>query len=233
MEVIVPLLQRREEIIERLDRAETGRPGEFFQVGIESGGLVDDEGLVRSEGRINPGLEAGLPDALMRLQRVCRVIRRADDRDLVGRQNVVHAHGREFRIGRFPDLFRRGGIDDGLDPKVALQLEMRPVVERVAQRRGHGGAPRGMLFPRRGVAGAQALGHAVRAQGAPLVVVAAEPDLAQVGEPVVVGDLRRRQVTVVIVDRLRLRVGVVEIAGGGGLQEKVVVNKWLHRSSGV
>src|SRR5947209_17324568 len=49
-------------------------------------------------------------------------------------------------------------------------------VERIAQRGGHGARPRQEFFVGRGVAGAIALGHAVRLHGAPFVVVAFEPD---------------------------------------------------------
>ena len=44
-------------------------------------------------------------------------------------------------------------------------------------------------------------------------MVAAKPDFREVGEAVVVRDLGGRQMAVVIIDRLGLRVGVVELAG--------------------
>ena len=147
VKVVMTLFQRRQKIVEGFDRTQAGRARQLLQVGIERRRLVDQECLVRPEGRVNPCVDAGLSDAFMGFERVSRVVGRADDRDLVGRKDVVDAHRREFRIRLLPDFLRGRGIDDGLDPKVALQLEMRPMVERIAQRVRHGRTPRRMFFP--------------------------------------------------------------------------------------
>jgi hypothetical protein len=90
---------------------------------------------------------------------------------------------------------------------------MRPVIERIAQRVRHGGGPGLKLCERLGVAGAELFRHAVGAHRAPLVVIALEPDLEQVAELAVLGDVARREVIVVIQNRLGL--GELMIQTGG------------------
>jgi len=103
------------------------------------------------------------------------------------------------------------------------------VVERIAEGVREGPHPGVKLLPRAGVAGAEALGHAVRPHRPPLVVVAANPDVRQVPELMIRGDLRLRHMAVVVVDRLPLGIPVVELPGRVGLQQEVVVDEGLHR----
>ena len=102
------------------------------------------------------------------------------------------------------------------------------MVKRVAQRVRHGRAPGVEFLARGGVAGDEALRDAVGAERAPFVVIAPEPDLGEVGEAVVVGDLRGRQMAVVIVDRFVFRERVVKLAGSWGGKQEVVVDECGH-----
>ena len=76
--------------------------------------------------------EARRADLFMVLERVRRVVRRADEGDLVGAEDVVHPEGGQPRVRPLPDRVGRGGADQLPDPEVALQLEVGPVVQRVA-----------------------------------------------------------------------------------------------------
>src|SRR5688500_6587969 len=69
-----------------------------------------------------------------------------------------------------------------------FQLQVGPVPERIAQRVRHRAGPRFELLPSARLAGDEPLGHAVGPHGAPLVVVAVEPELADAGEAMVLGD---------------------------------------------
>ena len=60
-------------------------------------------------------------------------------------------------------------------------------------------------------------------------MVTPQPDLSEVGEAVVVGDLRGRQVAVVVEDRFGFGETVIQVAGRVGLQEKVVVDEGFHQ----
>ena len=122
---------------------------------------------------------------------------------LVRRQTLVCA---------LPDPGRRGLVEQIVDAEVPRQLQVRPVIERIAQAARHRRCPRQELLVRIRVAGAVPLGDAVGPHRPPLVVIALEPDLEEVGEPAVLGDVLRRQVAVVVDDRLVRRVGLVEPA---------------------
>ena len=188
---------------------------------------MHQESFVRPEGRINPRRQPRFPDPHMRLQGICGVICRADDRDPIRRENIMDAHRRELRISLLPNFLRRTRIDRGLETEVTLQLKMRPMIQRIAQGVWHGRTPSLMLFPRRGVTRTKALGHAICPQRPPFIVISPEPDFAEISKLMVVGNLRRRQVTVVIVNRFSGGVGVIQCARRIRLQEKVVVNEGL------
>ena len=101
------------------------------------------------------------------------------------------------------------------------------MIQRIAQGVWHGRTPSLMLFPRRGVTRTKSLGHAIRPQRPPFIVISHEPDFAEISKLMIVGNLRRRQVTVVIVNRFSGRIGVIQFARRVRLQEKVVVNEGL------
>ena len=102
------------------------------------------------------------------------------------------------------------------------------MIKRVAQEMRNRGAPGVELLARRGIAGANALRHAIRTHGAPFVVISPQPDFRKISEAVILGDESGRQVAVVVEDRLPFRVTVVEIARDGAMEQKVVVNEILH-----
>src|SRR5262249_20260867 len=56
-----------------------------------------------------------------------------------------------------------------------------------------------------------------------------EPDLEQIVEPAIVGDVARRQVAVVVDDRLPRRMPLVQLARRSGLKQKILVKKFRHR----
>ena len=167
----------------------------------------------------------------VRLQVVDGIVGAADHLHVVLREQPLR---RELRLRQpavavFVDLL--GGVRPEQLARHAereLQLQVRPVVERVAQGLRHRRRPRRELVPVGRVAGDVALGHARRPHRAPLVVVALQPDLGDRPPLVVVGDLMRRQVAVVVDDRLRPRVLLVEIDRDLAVEEEIVVEEALH-----
>ena len=168
------------------------------------------------------------------------MVREVVDR-VVGR--AAHAHPRaqhqspgreshlpELRVARFPERVRGLDADRCVDGEVAAQLKVAPVVEGVADaQRQHRAKAAELLLIRR-AAGDEVLGNARGAHKAPFIVVAAEPELGHVAEPPVLRDLRRWQVAMVVDDRLRRRVLVVELARGRRLEQKILVHERLgHR----
>ena len=162
------------------------------------------------------------------LQAVGRVIGRAQRDDLEPLENALRAQLRRGQLlaGFLPDPRRALLVQQLINAEVALQLQVGPVVQRVAQRVRHGGRPGLEFLERLGRAGAIALRHPVGAHRPPLVVVPLQPDLEQVLELPVLRDVPRRQVAMIIKDRLRLRELVIEPRRRPGVQEKVFVNEF-------
>lgn len=72
----------------------------------------------------------------------------------------------------------------------------------IAQSLRHRGRPGIKFLSIPGVTGDQLLGYPAPAQRPPLVVIALQPDLNEVGKTVVAGDVRRRQIAVIVEDGL-------------------------------
>ena len=96
-------------------------------------------------------------------QVVHRIIGGADDFDLKSFQDTLRGQRRRGQPGVrfFPDPRGGGFVQQFVDAEVALQLEMGPMVERIAQCLWHGGGPSLELGERIGAAGAEFLGHTV------------------------------------------------------------------------
>ena len=104
---------------------------------------------------------------------------------------------------------------------------MRPVVQRVAQRMGHRRGKRKKLFLWITVASHKALVHSIGPHRPPLVVVVIDPHIKQVSKLAVVRNVCRRQVVVVVDDRLIRSEAVIELNRCLVGQNKIVVNEVL------
>lgn len=94
---------------------------------------------------------------------------------------------------------------------------MGPVKERVADRVWNGRGPGVKLLAVAGVAGTQALSHTVGAHRTPFIVVTLQPDVIQVFETVIFGNLLRRQVAVVVENRLVFGIVMIQTASKFGI----------------
>ena len=226
------LVEGGEEVIKGGD-AVAGCPFQALEPDVVRFRPVDSHRLVGPEGRIHAGLQPHLLNSLVIRERGGRIVRRAHDRNVIAGKDVMHAQRGQARVRPLPDFVRRRGADQGIDPKIALQLEVRPMVQGIAQGPWDGRAPGVELLPGRGVPRAQPLGNPVRPHGPPLVVIAPEPDLREVGEAVVFSDQPRREVAVVIKDGLLLCVPVVKLPRGRAVEQEIVVDEGLHGRSGM
>ena len=160
----------------------------------------------------------------MVFQRIDRVVRRADQHDLHLPHDAAARHvvaGQQC-VALLPDSLRRLGIEQPVaDTKRPFEFQVGPVIQRIAERFGHNLGPLLELLPVAGVAGAIAFRHAGRAHRPPFVMIAVEPDLRQVGEAVVLGNLPRRQVAVVVDDRQITGELVIKLDRAVVLQKKV------------
>ena len=226
VEEIVALL---EGVHERLVTAYAGC-AHGFQAGhpsVERLGQVDVERLVGTEGREDLGGQRRRGHGLVRGEIVGRIVGGADGPHFELGEDAVGAEliGLEQLAGAVPDALRAGFVQQLVDAEVALQLQVRPVVERIAQSVGNGARPGAELLLGRDVAGAIGLVDAVGAHGAPFIVIALQPDFEEVPEAAVRGHVLRRQVAMVIQNGLVLGVLVVQAARGLRGEQEIFVDE--------
>src|SRR5205807_4431439 len=88
-------------------------------------------------------------------------------------------------IRALPDGWGSIGIKKVVNIKIAFELEMGPMEERVAQSVGNGGRPSHEFLVGRSVARAEPFGYAVGPHCPPFIVVSLKPNIDQVGKTAV------------------------------------------------
>jgi hypothetical protein len=206
---------------------DAGGRAELIEVRIPHLGVGQVVGLVGAEGGVDGGVGVRrlVTQRLVVFQRVGRVVGGADEGHIEPLQDRGHVHLGDLPIGLVPDLLRGVFIERLVDVEVPLQLQRRPVVERIAQGVRDRPRPGHELVIRLGIAGAELLVHPVGAHGPPLVVVACQPEVIQVVKGAVGGQVLGGQVAVVVVDGHRLGVVVVELARHIAGQQEVIVDE--------
>ena len=116
--------------------------------------------------------------------------------------------------------------------KVALKLQVAPLKDGVANAATQGLGPLLELLASRGVASDKTLVDAVGAHQAPLVVVAAQPNLGDVLETLVLPNLLGRNVAVIVDDGHALGKVVEQLLTGLGAQQEIlIVHKVFHQTA--
>ena len=162
---------------------------------------------------------------------VDRIIGAADDAHVELPQETLRGEvvSRQLGVAVVEDLARRLGPQQlAGEAERKSELEVRPVVEGIAQRVRNRLGPGLELLPVGRLAGDRPLGDAVGAHRPPLVVVTVEPDLRQRPEPVIVGHLLRREMTVVVEDRLSGGDAVIELGRDRRVEQEVLVQERFH-----
>jgi hypothetical protein len=210
MEEIVALFERVEEARQGGDVG-VGDCAEAVHPGIPHCGVIDTQRLVGAIGGVDFGLEGGVLQLDVPGEVVGGIVGGAQRLDLEFLEDAPYAQGVGGKqgIGLVPNGLRGGFFEIVLDSEVAHEFEMGPVKEGIAERVGDGVGPGLEFFERGGVTCAIALGDAVGAHGPPLVMIALEPDLEQIGELAVFGEILGREMIVVVQNGLVLGVGVV------------------------
>ena len=116
-------------------------------------------------------------------------------------------------------------VEQAVDIEVALQFEMSPVIERIAQGVRNGARPCQEFLFGGSRSGAEGFGHSIGTHGTPFVMITLQPDFKQVAKATVAADIGWGQMGVVIDDRLRFRILMIESFRGCGMQQKIVVNE--------
>ena len=206
-------------------------------------GLVDVDCLIGAEGRSHGELDGGVfLDLLVPVQIIDGVIGGADeghvgllDQAADGQLGIVL----QLVVAQVPDFLSGIAVQHALVAKEHMQLEVGPVVHRVAD--GHGQSLCKLLEALAVglITGDVLLGHTVGTHHAPLVVVAkvaavrvaaAQPYLSDVLKAAVLVDLTGRDVAVVVADRHIRSVVVVQMLSSGRLEHEFLIHKCFHGS---
>ena len=227
METVVTFLQGVEKI-GKLGYIHVRRRTEFVSPLVESFRILRLESPVWAEGRKYPGGEAGGGNLLMVLQRIGGVVGGANYPDVELFQDSVGGTVRleQPTIGFLPR--RLGGrlVQQRIDLEVSFELQMSPVIQRIAQGVGNRPRPGHELFVGRGATGAKALGLAIGPHRPPFVVIPFQPDLKQIGESPVFRNFFGGKMAVVVKDRLLLRILVIQTPGGFAVEKKMVSDEY-------
>ena len=228
-EVVQPLLEGSFHVVQGADV----HPGCGAQLLKVDRGLVifHVEDFVRPEGGQHLGCEVFvLRQQLVVLQVVGGVVGGAQGPDLAGgNQGAGRALGAlQDAVGLVPNGGGAGGVQQLLNAEKAQQLQVGPVVDGVAHQGGHNGGEALEFLLEGGLAGDVLLGHAAGAHHPPLVVVAGQPGLANVGELLVLVNLLGIQVAVVVEDGHALGILMIEPAGRLAVEQKVIGDECFH-----
>ena len=131
----------------------------------------------------------------------------------------------QLRVRLLPNAFAARFVQQLVDSEIALQLQVRPMVERIAQRVGHGARPRQKFLLGRPGSGAVLFADPIGPHGAPFVVVALQPDFEKILEAAVLGYLPRRQMAMIVEDGFVLGIFVIQPLRGLAAEEKIVMDE--------
>ena len=212
-----------------------GNLGEMLAVVGELLATLDAQGGIGAHGGNDLNVKTVVGgNLLVPLKAVGGVVGSADHAD-VGLFDQVAAGKAglsELGVGKVPDLLSGFAVQDALVAKVTLKLQVAPLKDGVAHATAQGLGPLLELLASRCIAGNEALVDAVGTHQAPLVVVAAQPNLGDVFKTLVVPDLLGRNVAVVVNDGHTLGKVVEQLlAGFGAQQEILIVHEVFHQTT--
>ena len=136
---------------------------------------IDQKRLVRTEGRQDLSRKPSRCDGVMVVKWVGGIIGGADDAHIEFFQQPMNGkiRLRDLRIGPLPNLVCCGGRQHEVDAKIALQLDVGPVVDRIAKGVGHGLCPCLEFLARSGCPSDQFFGDSIGTHEPPFVVIPA------------------------------------------------------------
>ena len=186
----------------------SGRFAQLFQI-VCVIRLFQVHGLVRSPCGKHLYLKALiLRDLLMPSQIIGRVIRGTHQRHAGLTDQIADTHAvlMKLLIAEIPDFLRSLTVQHTGIAEKALQLQMAPVKERIADSELQRFRPLLKLLPVRRVSGDIVLLHTVGTHGTPFIMVPSQPYLCDVVKLSVLRDLLRIDVTVIVQNRHIFRI---------------------------
>ena len=185
--------------------------------------------VVRPERRQNAERDRGVSrDFFVPFQRVRRIVRRAEHANVHFFKERNRIVGFQLFFCFLPDSRRSLRRQRCVYLKIPLQFQMRPMVQRAADKLRHDLRPLLEFFVLRRVAGDVSLVHAAGTHGAPFVVICRQPELRQIFVLLPLRDLARRQVVVIVVNRLVFRILMKQRPRRFIFQQEILVHKCSH-----
>ncbi len=239
-EELQPLHERGAHVVKGVKACLAGRFRQFRHI-IGKAGLIDVDRLVGAEGGADLDLDGVVcRNLFVPFEGIDRVVGRADKCDVRLLDQPAHGHRRvvlQLVVAFVPDFLAVAGVQVAFDAEVFVQLEVAPVVHRVADRHFQRFDKFLEAFIARFAAGDIVFGGAVRAHDAPFVVVAevaavgvpaAQPDLREIVKTAVFVNFLGGDVAVVVDQRHCGGVVVVEVLCGFGFQQEILVHELFH-----
>src|SRR5208337_4227783 len=204
---------------------------EFRDPGVKSIGQMNRQSLIGAECWIDFRYKPRLRDLLVIAKVIAWIVRGTQCSNLELTQDSLSAQfrGRQQCIRGLPSGFRSMPVEKFSNAKVALQLKMRPVIERIPKRLRHSARPRQELLIRRCVSCTESLIYAMSSHCPPLIVVSFEPYFEEIFEPPILRDVLWRKMAVIVKDGLLLGISTKERLRGVVVQQKAIVNKRAHK----
>ncbi len=201
---------------------------EALHPGVEGLGLMHVERLIGAEGGEDFGGQPRRRRWPCGREVVGRIVGGADGFDVEFAEDALGAQvvGGERCIGRSQMRSARRFVEQLVDTEIALQFEVGPVIERIAQSVSARSAPMPGTF-RRGRRRRCNSAHRRRWRAWRAIYSDRLRARFRTGcaNWRLAGDVVRRQMAVVVEDRLGFRIFVVEAPGGFVAQQKIFMNK--------
>ena len=149
---------------------------------------------------------------------------------------IIFAHqaaGGEFRTGEHLvasviDFVRSGGVEHLVNAEGCLELQMSPMIERIAKSVGESLGPLHEFLARVGISGDIALVNSVGSQRAPFIMITAEPEFGDVGESFIFSYLFRRKMAVIVNNGKLFGMLMIETARALRVKKKIFVDEGSH-----
>ena len=190
---------------------------------------VATEIVVRPKRRQNVERDRGVSrDFFVPFQRVRRIVRRAEHANVHFFKERDRIVGFQLFFCFLPDSRRSLRRQRCVYLKIPLQFQMHPMVQRAADKLRHDLRPflEFSVFWR--VTGDIPFVHAAGAHGTPFVMIRRQPQLRQVFVLLPLRDLARRQVVVIVVNRLVFRILMKQRPRRFIFQQEIPVHKCFH-----
>src|SRR5262249_45064763 len=224
--MIVKILMTLSQCVKKIGKARdvrVRRSRELICPVVEQCWVFDVKRPIRTECRKYCGRDPCVLDAFVMLERGNRIVRGTDVDNTELLQDPLHGqiYLRELFVRAIPDLFRGVLVEQLVNAEVTLQLQVRPVIQRITKCVRDGPCPRQEFFVWVRTSGAVPFRDTVGAHCAPLIVITFKPYFSEIAEAMIVGNLLRRKMAVIIKDGLIRCVFAKKVAGGFCSEKKI------------